>query len=130
MPRSRPLVAVVNDEVAFVRVLNALLHDLGYDSLLLQVGEVAYESLKQERPDLIILDISSSQADVSWRMLDLLTIDPATQGMPLIICTVPDEKYEQRAAQIAALGHHVIEKPFVIDLLAERIQERLLPTQR
>ena len=130
MPRSRPLVAVVNDEVAFVRVLNALLHDFGYDSLLLQVGEVAYESLKQERPDLIILDISSAQTDLSWLVLDLLTMDPATQTMPLIICTVADQAYEQRAAQIAALGHTVIEKPFVIDLLAERIQERLPPTHR
>ncbi len=129
MPRSCPLVAVVNDEVAFVRVLNALLHDHGYDTLLLQVGEVAYESLKQERPDLIILDISSAQSDLSWLVLDLLALDPITQTIPLIICTVPDAAYEKRAAQIQALGHVVIEKPFTIDVLATLIRERLQPMQ-
>ena len=130
MARSRPLVAVVNDEVAFVRVLNALLRDLTYDTLLLQAGEVAYESLKQEQPDLIILDISASEPERSWLVLDLLAVDPATQPIPIVLCAVNDAAYRQRAAQIAALGHAIIEKPFAIDALATVIQEQLSPTKR
>lgn len=130
MARSRPLVAVVNDEVGFVRVLNTLLHDLTYDTLLLQAGEVAYESLKQEQPDLIILDISATEPERSWLVLDLLAVDPDTQPIPIVLCTVNNAAYQQRAAQITALGHVGIEKPFPIDALATRIQERLSPTKR
>lgn len=78
MPQPRPLVAVVNDEVAFVRVLDAVLHDEGFEALLLQGGEVAYESVKQQRPKLIILDINVAQPELSWKTVDLLVVDPAT----------------------------------------------------
>jgi CheY-like chemotaxis protein len=42
---TRPLVAVVNDEAVFAQLVDAVLHDEGYDTLLLQTGEVAYTGL-------------------------------------------------------------------------------------
>lgn len=127
MVRARPLVAVVNDEVAFVRVLEALLRDEGFDTLLLQVGEIAYERIKQERPDLIILDISASQPEVSWKAVDLLVIDPASTAIPLIICAVADQAYRDRQPKLQTLGHVLIEKPFALDELLGHLRARLDP---
>jgi DNA-binding response OmpR family regulator len=125
MAHSRPLVAVVNDEVAFVRVLDALLHDEGFDTLLLQAGEIAYESIKQQRPNLVILDISTGQPDVSWKTVDLLIIDPDTTMIPIILCTVADQTYRDRQPKLQAVGHILIEKPFALDELVGHIRTAL-----
>lgn len=125
MPQPRPLVAVVNDEVAFVRVLDAVLRDEGCEALLLQGGEVAYESIKQQRPKLIILDINVAQPELSWKTVDLLVVDPATTDIPLILCTVADQTYRDRQPKLQALGHTLVEKPFTLDELVTHIRTRL-----
>lgn len=125
MPQPRPLVAVVNDEVAFVRVLDAVLRDEGFEALLLQGGEVAYESVKQQRPKLIILDINVAQPELSWKTVDLLVVDPVTTDIPLILCTVADQTYRDRQPKLQALGHTLVEKPFALDELVRHIRKRL-----
>lgn len=125
MSRAHPLVAVVNDEVAFVRVLDALLRDESFDTLLLQAGEIAYESIKQQRPDLIILDISAAQPEVSWKTVDLLVVDPATTVIPIILCAVADQSYRDRQPKLQALGHHLVEKPFALSELVAHLRTRL-----
>ena len=125
MARARPLVAVVNDEVAFVRVLDALLRDEGYDTLLLQAGEIGYESIKQQLPDLVILDINASQPDASWKTVDLLVVDPATTTIPLLICAVADQTLRDRQPKLQALGHVLIEKPFALDELVTHLRTGL-----
>lgn len=124
-PRSRPLVAVVNDEVAFVRVLDTLLRDEGLETLLLQAGEIAYESIKQRRPQLIILDIATAQTETSWKTVDLLALDPATTAIPMLICAVADQALRDRHSKLQSLGHTTIEKPFALDELVEHIRAHL-----
>lgn len=125
MARQQPLIAVVNDEVAFIRLLDALLRDEGYATLLLQAGEIAYESIRQQRPDLVVLDVSNTQPEFSWKTVDLLTIDPATNEIPIIICTVADSIYRDRQAKLQALGHMLVEKPFVLAELVEHMHSLL-----
>jgi DNA-binding response OmpR family regulator len=124
MPQARPLVAIVNDEAAFVRILDALLQDEGFDALL-QAGEVAYESIKQQRPKLIVLDINTAQPEASWKTVDLLVVDPATTDIPMILCTVADQTYRDRQPKLLSLAHILIEKPFALSELVEHIRAQL-----
>jgi CheY-like chemotaxis protein len=126
MPRDRPLVAIVNDEAIFVRLLDNVLRDEGdLDTLLLHVGEVAHESLKQQQPDLIILDISNDQPDVSWQMVDLLMLDPATTSIPLVLCSAPNELLRDREEKLRFPNYRVIEKPFQLDELLRQVRALL-----
>jgi CheY-like chemotaxis protein len=126
MPRDRPLVAIVNNEAVFVRLLDNLLRGEGaFDTLLLHVGEVAYESIKQQQPDLIILDISSEQPDVSWQMVDLLMLDPATAATPTLLCCVPNELLREREEKLRLPNYRVIEKPFQLDELLRHVRALL-----
>lgn len=127
MERTQLLVAVVNDEVAFVQVLDALLRDEGCATLLLQVGEIAFESIKRQQPDLVILDVSSTQPELSWKVVDLLVLDPATQRIRLIICSPADKAYQEREAKLKELGCALIVKPFAIGELVTYLRAQRQP---
>jgi CheY-like chemotaxis protein len=119
---TRPVVAVLNDDAAFVRLLDTILHDAGYDTLLLQAGEIAYVGVKQHPPRVILLDINSDTPQVSWQFVDLLLLDPETAGIPLIICAVADQTLRDRAPKLRAAGYTVIEKPFPLGEVLEQVR--------
>ena len=122
MEGTRPLVAVVNDEAVFAQLLDAVLHDEGYDTLLLQAGEVAYASIKQHSPRAILLDISIDTPQTSWRFVDLLLLDPQTAGIPLIICTVANQTLRDRTPKLHTAGYMIVEKPFPLGEVLEQVR--------
>jgi CheY-like chemotaxis protein len=119
---TRLVVAVLNDDAAFVRLLDSILHDAGYDTLLLQAGEIAYVSIKQHLPRVILLDIDSDTPQISWQFVDLLLLDPQTAGIPLIICTVADQTLRDRTPKLHAAGYRIIEKPFPLGEVLEQVR--------
>jgi CheY-like chemotaxis protein len=126
MSHERPLIAIVNDEAIFVRLLDTVLRDTAdLDTLLLHVGAIAHESIKQQQPDLIILDISTEQPAVSWQLFDLLLIDPGTAAIPILLCSAPDELLRDRAEKLRLLDFRVIQKPFELDELLRHVRALL-----
>jgi DNA-binding response OmpR family regulator len=122
----RPLITIVNDDAVFVRLINGLLREeLAVNTLLLQAGEVAHESIKQEMPGLIVLDVSIDHPTNSWHLVDLLMLDPATATIPVILCSVADEALQLRLAKLEAAKYCVIHKPFQLDELLAQIRSAL-----
>jgi DNA-binding response OmpR family regulator len=114
------LVAAINTDTAFLRLLEAVLSDEGYTSLLLQAGDIAYDTVKQRLPAVVILDIDRDMPNISWRLVDLLALDPDTAKIPLIICSVADQMLLDRTSKLSSIGCMIIEKPFMVEeLLAE-----------
>lgn len=117
VPNDRPLVAIVNKDATFVQLLDTVLRDQGYDTLLVEAGDIAHQSIKQQRPHVIILDIDSGAPAASWRLVDLLYLDPETAQIPLIICSLADQALAERRDKLIATGGTIVEKPFLIDEL-------------
>jgi DNA-binding response OmpR family regulator len=122
MKDARSVVAIVNDEAVFVRLLDSVLRDEGWDTLLLQAGEVAYTSIKQQPPHAILLDINSDAPQTSWQFVDLLRLDPQTASIPLIICAVADQTLRDRKPKLQLAGYRIIEKPFPISEVLEQVR--------
>jgi DNA-binding response OmpR family regulator len=120
-----PLVAAVNSDTAFLHLLDTILADAGFDTLLLQSGDITYDTIKKHGPAVVILDIDGEAPAAGWRLVDLLLLDPATAQMPLIICSVADQTLVDRAPKLQATGCVVIEKPFTIDELLKQVRARL-----
>jgi CheY-like chemotaxis protein len=125
MGTPQTLVAVINNDAVFVRLLDTLLRDEHYDTLLLQIGDIAYESIKQQRPRLVILDISSEVPNESWRLVDLLRLDPETAAIPVLVCSVADQSLHARRPKLEATPYTFIEKPFTITELMEAVHAAL-----
>ena len=98
------------------------MRDEGYDTLLLQAGEVAYASIKRHSPRAILLDINIDTPQTSWRFVDLLLLDPATASIPLIICTVADQTLRDRTPKLRAAGYTIVEKPFSLGEVLEKVR--------
>jgi CheY-like chemotaxis protein len=112
MPNDRPLVAIVNKDATFVQLLDTLLRNEGYDTLLVEAGDIAHPTLKQQRPHVILLDIDIDAPAASWRVVDLLLLDPDTAQKPLIICSLANQTLAERADKLVAAGCTIVENRF------------------
>lgn len=117
------LIAAVNDDATFLHLLDTLLSNEGYETLLLQAGQIAYETIKAKQPRLVIIDIDLQHPFNSWRLVELLTLDPETTQIPFILCTVADQELRNRVARLNGQNTAVIEKPFRIDELLGHVRQ-------
>ena len=86
--RTAERVVVVNDDTPFLQLMHDLLEDEeGFEVRICREWDNAYEFIKEQRPDLVILDIRMGGEERGWTNLNLLTLDPATRPVPIIVCS-------------------------------------------
>lgn len=90
MDRSRIL--VVDDEPGIVDIARANLEGHGFVVIEAYDGEEALRKIKDEKPDLVVLDILMPEMD-GWEVLEKVESDPELSGIPVIMLTarVSDE---------------------------------------
>lgn len=79
-------ILIVDDEPDVCAYLQAFFEDHGYRTLRALTGKEGFEKAKQERPDLITLDITMPE-ESGVRMFRDLQADPETASIPVIIVT-------------------------------------------
>lgn len=86
------MILVVDDEPGIVDIARANLEGLGYRVISAGNGLEALELIRQESPDLVILDILMPEVD-GWDVLERVEADPEMAGIPIIMLTarVSDE---------------------------------------
>ena len=120
-PRAR--IALINDDTAFLELMKDLLGSMeGYDVLICKESDSAYEFVKEQQPDQVLLDIRMGGEETGWTLLELLTLDPATRPIPLIVCSAAITDLQAHQPQLDNLGVDVLPKPFDLDQLLEKIK--------
>jgi CheY-like chemotaxis protein len=85
-PRAR--IAAINDDTAFLQLMEELLRvEQGYAVGVRKQWQDAHGFVKDFRPDLVILDVVMSDEEAGWRILNLLTLDPQTRPIPVLVCS-------------------------------------------
>lgn len=125
MPRETPLIAVVNDDTAFLQLMHDLLESEGYQVALHIEGSSAYQLVREEMPDLVILDIRIEHPEPGWVTLDLIRLDPVTTRIPVLVCSADARQLREKAARLAEMRCDTIEKPFDLDHLLAKVREIL-----
>ena len=121
-----PRIALINDDTAFLSLMQDLLHDAeGYDIATCRVGDEAYQFVKDYQPDLALLDIRMGGEEIGWTVLELLTLDPATRQIPLIVCSAAVRELHEHEALLDRYGVMVLPKPFDLDALLEKVRAGL-----
>jgi DNA-binding response OmpR family regulator len=80
-------VLIVEDDPASLDIFATILRHGGYDVLTAVNGADGLSMTRELRPDLVVLDIGLPDG-LAFGVLDELTDDPSTDGIPLIVCTV------------------------------------------
>lgn len=129
-PRSTPplRIAVINDDTAFLELMRDLLEeDGGYDAVICREWDNAHGFVKDKRPALVILDIRIGGEEHGWTILNLLTLDPETRPIPVIVCSAAIQSLHEHQELLSKYGIRALPKPFDIDMLLDTIAG-MLPT--
>jgi len=79
-------ILVADDEPDMRSLLSDLLEDAGHEVTEAENGQVAYQQIQQELPDLVLMDVLMPMMD-GIQVLQRLRNDAATQSLPVILLT-------------------------------------------
>ncbi len=118
---NQPTIVVINDSPDLLELARLLFEDEGYDVKVAQVGQGAYDLIRQTMPDLVILDVRLP--DISgWDILQALRLDTATAPIPVLICSAAVGEMRELEEQLEAAGVDWLVKPFSIDTLLDKVR--------
>jgi two-component system, OmpR family, response regulator VicR len=127
-PRAR--IAVVNDDTVFLELMHDLLQEEeGYEVSICKEGDDAYSFVKRHHPDLVILDIRIGGEETGWTILNLLTLDPETRPIPVIVCSAAIHSLQEHQPMLDQYGICALPKPFDLDRLLETVDRMIAGTR-
>jgi CheY-like chemotaxis protein len=94
----RKSVLVADDDGVFVAAVSAVLKSR-YTVRTASNGSEALAQVRQERPDLIVLDVMMDYMSEGFDVARKLRTDPETRSIPLIMLTGVDRMYNYRLEQ-------------------------------
>jgi CheY-like chemotaxis protein len=86
MNANQKRILVIDDEPSVVTYLETLLRDNGYDTISAENGRTGFQKARQEKPDLVCLDITMPE-ESGIRFYRDLKDDAELKGTPVIIVT-------------------------------------------
>jgi len=116
-------ILVVDDEVYILHILDFSLGAEGFEVITANNGELAIEKAKQEKPNLVVLDVMMPVLDVD-ETCRRLKRDPETKNIPVVLLTAKGRDLDKRLGYEVGAVDYIV-KPFSPSRLIERIQEIL-----
>jgi len=120
---SDSLVLIVDDTPDHAEILGRMLKTAGYRSAMVQDGFGALAFVEQERPDLILLDITMPQMS-GIEVCRRLKSNDATKSIPVIFITAM-AKTELKVQGFEAGGVDYVTKPFSVPEVLARAKTHL-----
>ena len=126
---SRARIAVVNDDTDFLDLMRELLEqEEHYEVLICKEWDGAYQFIRDKMPDLIVQDIPIGGEEHGWTILNLLTLDPRTRPIPMIVCSAAIQSLHEHQDLLSKYGICALPKPFDIEALLDTVA-RMLPDE-
>ncbi|WP_136651797.1 HAMP domain-containing protein [Paracoccus aeridis] len=103
---SRPLVAIVEDDPVFARILMDIAAERGFDGVIVSRGRDLPHVIRSQSPDAISLDIQLPDVD-GWALADRITTDRELRHVPVHLISVVDDEQLLRGRAIEYSGKPV-----------------------
>lgn len=116
-------ILVVDDDPFSARLVDGVLRGAGFQSTFVCEPDKAFETILQENPDLIILDVVMPQMD-GFRLCQRVRAHPGLQLVPIIFLTRKGD-VEQRVRGLQVGGNDYVAKPFEPQELVARVRSHL-----
>jgi two-component system, cell cycle response regulator DivK len=128
MPPPPPSILIVEDEPTNLAILQTVVEDfIGARAVLAADGQEALAAVRQEHPDLIILDLMLPVLD-GFAVAQQLKGAPDTARIPIIALTAMARQQDEEAALRAGCDAFVA-KPFDLETVEAAIRAHLRPVQ-
>lgn len=116
-------ILVVDDEINILTIMEARLRGNGYDVIMASDGQEGLVKARNEKPDLIILDIMLPKLD-GYKVCRLLKADEQYKQIPIILLSARTQDSDMEIGKQQGADAYVT-KPFTSDVLLNKIQELL-----
>lgn len=116
-------ILIVEDNHDNRELMKFLLERAGYEVLTGRNGREAIEITRNDRPNLVLMDLSLPEIDV-WTAARLLKADPQTAQIPLLAITAHTLPGDRKRAMEAGFSGY-ISKPINVKLFSEEIEKNL-----
>ena len=114
------IILCVEDEPQLRKLIAMELEDAGYDVAEAAHGREAIDKILEQRPDLILSDVTMPQLD-GYRMLETLWSDhPEYADVPFVLLSAMVDR-AKTIAGIELKAENYLTKPIDFDLLLERV---------
>ncbi len=115
-------ILVVEDEVDLVDLVTFILERDKHSIVSVYDGELAFQSVIREKPDLILMDIMLPKVD-GYSIVNRLASDPACADIPVIVLTAKTGLEDVLSACKNVVKYII--KPFDARLLRKTVQKAL-----
>src|SRR4051812_11205637 len=118
-----PIVLVVDDIQKNIQVVGGILNAAGFEVMPATSGAQAFERIKRQLPDLILLDFMMPDVN-GIEVCRQLKSNPVTKKIPVIFLTASNEmEHLVQAFEVGAVDY--VTKPFQADELLARVRTHL-----
>ncbi|MBN1907079.1 MAG: response regulator [Deltaproteobacteria bacterium] len=114
-------VFAVDDSRMILNIYRSVLHNLGCDSLLFEFPARALESVKKEKPDIILTDLN--MPDISGiELTKEIRKSFSKERMPIVMVTTQDESKDYEEAHRAGIND-ILRKPFTESMVGDILKK-------
>lgn len=121
--KTEKTILVVEDDADMNELMCTVLEEAGYRTISVSNGEHGIESVKTNKPDLVLLDIELPQMN-GIEVCRAITSDEATRGIPVIMVTINRDISKKLSSYIAGARRYIT-KPFGVDELVGEVRKTL-----
>jgi len=122
--KGKKKILVVDDEKAALELAEVKLKELGYDAITAISGKDCLKIAKEEKPDLILLDVMMPELD-GGGTAQRLSENPETKNIPIIFVTCLISEKEELECLGEIRGRLFVAKPLDKERLSEAINKVL-----
>ena len=117
---ARAKVLVVDDEEYIQHILNFSFGAEGYEVVTASDGEEGVSKARDEKPDVIVMDIMMPKMD-GYEACKQIKTDPQTKDIPVILLTAKGRDADRKLGSEVGADDYVV-KPFSPGRLIERVE--------
>ena len=116
-------ILIVDDEKDLVSMVKLRLEALGYDTIEAYDGQEALTKARNEKPDLIILDLMLPKMD-GYKVCRMLKFDSRYKSIPIILFTARAQDSDKDLGKEVGADAYIT-KPFEAEVLLSKVKELL-----
>ena len=119
-----PKILLVENEEIMIDLLEKKLDKEGYKVIVAREGEEGIKRIKEEWPDLILLDVDIPQGE-GIKVMEEINRDPTLKAIPVIVLSNSDQSFELRKALALGAVDWVIKTESEPSQLIEKIRRQI-----
>lgn len=120
-----PRIVCIEDEPEMIDLIKLILERKGFEVIGAGGGKAGLESIRKEKPDVILLDLMMPDMD-GWEVYQQIKADKDIRDIPVIVVTAKAQSIDKVLGLHIAKVDDYIPKPFSPQELLDSIQQVLM----